>query len=194
VPYLKSVDDPYSLGQPSATWTKSYTPAQIDTLLKSKSINIGPIIGIYVTKVSPNGRALETVFVGRDGDYVTSKEKARFMLGTYDIRSTWYTINSGSGSGLAVESGSSVNTLPQTGFVIESASGQSTFTSTAQLTVQSASGVTTAMPAITDQIVFTGYGFGHGIGMSQWGAKKMAELGMDYTKILTHYYKNTIVK
>lgn len=33
-------------------------------------------------------------------------------------------------------------------------------------------------------------GFGHGIGMSQYGAKAMAEAGYDYKKILKHYYTN----
>lgn len=36
--------------------------------------------------------------------------------------------------------------------------------------------------------VFRGTGFGHGLGMSQWGAKGYAELGYDYHKILQTYY------
>lgn len=192
VPYLKSVADPFSLDQPSAKWVKSYSPSQIDELLKLKSINIGPIIGIYVTKVSPNGRALETVFVGRDGEYVATKEKARFLLGSYDIRSTWYSI--GSGSALSVESSSGITELSDSGCVIESATGQTTITGVNSLPMMSALGTQTFKPAPTGQIVFTGYGFGHGVGMSQWGAKKMAELGMDYVQILTHYYTNTVVQ
>ena len=39
-------------------------------------------------------------------------------------------------------------------------------------------------------IAFTTKGFGHGAGMSQYGAKYMAENGSDYTDILNHYYKN----
>lgn len=39
-------------------------------------------------------------------------------------------------------------------------------------------------------IVFEGYGHGHGAGMCQHGADKMAELGYDYKAILNHYYKN----
>ena len=31
-------------------------------------------------------------------------------------------------------------------------------------------------------------GYGHGVGMSQWGAKAMAEEGKNYTDILKHYY------
>jgi stage II sporulation protein D len=38
------------------------------------------------------------------------------------------------------------------------------------------------------QIVFTGQGWGHGVGMSQWGAKGMADLAYDSTHILKHYF------
>ncbi len=35
-----------------------------------------------------------------------------------------------------------------------------------------------------------GRGFGHGLGMSQWGAYKLAERGVNYQQILVHYYQN----
>ncbi|WP_186442945.1 SpoIID/LytB domain-containing protein [Desulfobotulus alkaliphilus] len=35
---------------------------------------------------------------------------------------------------------------------------------------------------------FQGKGFGHGVGMSQWGARRMAEAGKDYREILDFYY------
>ena len=38
---------------------------------------------------------------------------------------------------------------------------------------------------------FTAAGFGHGVGMSQYGADKMARLGADYREILAHYYPGT---
>jgi len=42
--------------------------------------------------------------------------------------------------------------------------------------------------------VFTTYGYGHGIGMSQWGAMLYAQQGWSYTDILTHYYSGTTVQ
>ena len=39
-----------------------------------------------------------------------------------------------------------------------------------------------------------GYGAGHGVGMSQWGAKAMAERGSSYRKILKHYYTGIQIK
>lgn len=37
-------------------------------------------------------------------------------------------------------------------------------------------------------VVFSGYGSGHGLGLSQWGAKALAEKGSSYKDILFHYY------
>lgn len=39
-----------------------------------------------------------------------------------------------------------------------------------------------------NQIVFKCKGYGHGVGMSQWGANVMAKNGATYKEILTHYY------
>lgn len=42
-------------------------------------------------------------------------------------------------------------------------------------------------------IVFTSNGSGHGVGLSQYGARGMAAAGSDYKEILTHYYTGTKV-
>ena len=39
------------------------------------------------------------------------------------------------------------------------------------------------------RFTFTGKGFGHGVGMSQWGMQGMALTGRTYEQILTHYYQ-----
>jgi stage II sporulation protein D len=39
-----------------------------------------------------------------------------------------------------------------------------------------------------DRYVFKGKGYGHGVGLSQWGAHAMAEEGYDYRDILAFYY------
>jgi len=40
-------------------------------------------------------------------------------------------------------------------------------------------------------VSFYGRGWGHGVGMSQWGAKAMAERGWSARQILNHYYPDT---
>lgn len=42
--------------------------------------------------------------------------------------------------------------------------------------------------------VFCGRGFGHGLGLSQWGAKGLAEQGYNAAQILTYYYKDIVVE
>ena len=44
-----------------------------------------------------------------------------------------------------------------------------------------------------DTIFFTVRGYGHGVGMSQFGAKVMAEDGKTYEEILAHYYPGTYI-
>jgi stage II sporulation protein D len=40
---------------------------------------------------------------------------------------------------------------------------------------------------------FEGKGSGHGVGMSQWGARMMAEGGSPYREILLHYYRGLVL-
>ncbi len=42
--------------------------------------------------------------------------------------------------------------------------------------------------------VFVGSGYGHGVGMSQWGAQIMAERGASYREILAWFYPGTILR
>jgi stage II sporulation protein D len=76
------------------------------------------------------------------------------------------------------------------------ASGAVTTSSTAATSTTS-TGVTTTTatvpaagrPAVT--LLFSGHGWGHGAGLSQWGARGYAEHGWTYDRILAHYYPGT---
>src|SRR5205085_7791605 len=53
-----------------------------------------------------------------------------------------------------------------------------------------------ALPATASadtNFTFYGAGFGHGLGMSQWGAFGLAQDGWTHQQILTHYYSGTDV-
>lgn len=45
-----------------------------------------------------------------------------------------------------------------------------------------------------DKVIVNTKGFGHGVGMSQYGANGMAKNGYDYQKILKHYYQGIKIK
>ena len=47
------------------------------------------------------------------------------------------------------------------------------------------------MEAEIDSIVITAKGYGHGVGMSQYGANAMAKNGATWREILAYYYPET---
>src|SRR5438445_7914377 len=50
------------------------------------------------------------------------------------------------------------------------------------------------LPAVASAgtvFLLDGRGWGHGVGMSQWGAEGYARHGYDYRQILSHYYRGT---
>jgi stage II sporulation protein D len=45
-----------------------------------------------------------------------------------------------------------------------------------------------------DSVRFTGSGYGHGVGLCQWGARSRAADGFSYREILAYYYPGTVIK
>ncbi len=43
---------------------------------------------------------------------------------------------------------------------------------------------------INRSVSFSGLGWGHGVGLCQWGARGLAETGADYQSIIKYYYQN----
>ena len=80
---------------------------------------------------------------------------------------------SGSGTVTALEGGS---------FSVLSAGGKTALKEQAASSNQSGS------------FTITGTGSGHHVGMSQYGAKAMAELGYDYDEILQFYYTGITIE
>ncbi len=48
-----------------------------------------------------------------------------------------------------------------------------------------------AIESIGRDVVLSGFGAGHAVGMCQWGAKELAELGYPFSTILQYYYPGT---
>jgi len=60
------------------------------------------------------------------------------------------------------------------------------------LAAAAAVGARGAAPApASATFVVTGHGWGHGVGLSQWGAYGYAQKGFDYAKIVLHYFPGT---
>lgn len=46
----------------------------------------------------------------------------------------------------------------------------------------------------TDSVDFEGRGYGHGVGLCQWGAMELAKRGYNFKQILSHYYPRAFIE
>ena len=153
------------------------------------------------------GNVSKVTFEGSKGTVTVSGEACSsiFYSSTYNksVKSLRFSINGGgpaaggvyvngtgtylpSLDGVSVISGSGTrSTLSGNSFAVLSSSGTSTVT---------ASGGTAVPTSHNGTFTITGTGSGHNVGMSQYGAKAMAELGYDYIDILKFYYTDITIR
>lgn len=81
-------------------------------------------------------------------------------------------------------------TNTDTGMVKEIIIGGKSFKGTEIRTLFDLKSSTFAVKYNDENFIFTVCGYGHGVGMSQYGANYMAQQGLSYEQILSHYYTN----
>ncbi|WP_129597562.1 SpoIID/LytB domain-containing protein [Anaerophilus nitritogenes] len=196
--YLRGVDDPYSIGAPNSDWTIVYTKKQIEDILMTQNIYVGNIQNTTIVERSKNGRVLKLLIKGSNGEKILQKDEIRKVFGYNNIKSTWFDIigndlnNSNDGDDLFVNSDKNLIQKPKnsalyirSGEEIKIANEKTYITNGEKI---KALYETTSNYSSLDTYTVSGKGWGHGLGMSQWGAKKMAEQGFSYEQILKHYY------
>lgn len=193
VPYLKGKSDPYEQHIASRVskynWSTTYSGTELTTLLKNKGYNIGTVKNLYVSALTDNGNVFSVTFVGTNGTKTFQREACRTILG---LRSMRFQINGGSVGSYYVNDAS--NTVEISGVYVISGSGKAAYSARAKDTYVITSGGVSALEekssaaAASDSFTITGSGNGHNVGLSQWGAYAMADLGYTYRDILEFYY------
>ncbi|MBC8080932.1 MAG: SpoIID/LytB domain-containing protein [Gorillibacterium sp.] len=173
----------------SYSWTRLLTGAQ----LLPKINTLYPLNNLQTLEVAKRGISGRATSLSINGNDFTLKAPDNFrgMLGglpstMFEIEETGrYTVLGATGARTEYTGASVLSAATQTKeaavlsneFLIQNGQGN------ARLTTQS------------QQFLFTGKGYGHGLGLSQYGAIGMALAGNDYASILSHYYSGaTIVK
>lgn len=199
LPYLVGKEDPYegTISIPGYRWSVSYTWDQLTRVLQSKGYSIGSVRDAYVSRTTPTGNVAEITFVDDSGDALrVTGETCRTVFyttlfgETKSVRSMRFSITGGSGgSGVAVNEG---GTLPGLDGVYAVTGGGLAQLPGDDVYVVTSGGVSRLEPeqgsASADGITITGTGLGHNVGMSQYGARAMAELGYTYEDILYFYF------
>ncbi|WP_433945906.1 SpoIID/LytB domain-containing protein [Paenibacillus sp. SN-8-1] len=172
-------------------WIKGpFTSDQLIQSLKGKTTTSvsSPILSLEVAQRGPSGRAIQVKANGQVLD-VKYPDLYRSALGS--LPSTLFDITA-TGRYTVLGAGNQTGTgTAQAGTKVISASGTQSI-SGGDMVVLSGSNEARVIDD-SNAFMFTGRGNGHGIGLSQWGAKGMAEEGKDYKTILQHYYQNVTI-
>ena len=164
-----------------------YSPTEMQGMVKGSA----PIYDLRVTQYGQAGRIME---VSANGKPIPASKPDNYRAVFDNLWSTKVQIEQ-TGTFTVLGANGSKTEYPDAG-----QKGQ-------QLSVISASGTVTAgvngnnpsfvvidgggknrVVTKAQSFLFHGNGYGHGLGMSQWGANGMAKQGYTYDQILTHYY------
>ncbi len=220
-PYLRSKVEVAEKEHKS--WTRSFTLTEIGELLSKNNISIGSPMEVSI-KASPNTqRVQELTIKGSAGTKSFNKEEIRtffskaqggslesrnFIMTNSTVQSVQqsqptqtssepraFILNKSNAveesikGKFAISGNGEVAQLTQ--YITQSKDGTINLSSQSQSPVTNYSSVSTSTGPV---ITFVGKGFGHGVGLSQYGAKGMAESGYDFLQILQFYYTGVTIR
>lgn len=194
-PYLRGVAD-FDQNCPYFKWEKRVTLAELNQAVYKAGYNVGNLQAIELSPLaSPpvatndrgvSGRVKNIRLLGTNGSVQISGAKMRSIL---DLKSTLFDIAFTTKDHMEfakpVFLGKEKELPPPKNMLA--------------LTIEDNPSIRTVTGEPTDFLIINGFGWGHGLGLSQWGAKGMAEKAppgnTEYFKdILKHYYQGVEIK
>lgn len=177
-------------------WSFNVYPNDIKDILNAKGYKAGNIVNAYVSEFTEVGNVFSTTFVDDTGkEFVFKGETARLLLNssskniyTYSQRfnitpkmNLWAISQSSAASKLQ---GSNSDTL----VLGKDGKEYSLPSNYNDVAILSSSGVRTTTLSDLECFVLAGRGWGNNVGMSQYGARALAEMGRTYEEIIKYYY------
>lgn len=198
VPYLVGVKELNETG--GKQWVRTFTFTEMTELCNKAGYNIGNVTGVRVGEALDGGLVKTMIIEGTQGNITLEREDIRtlfknsaegslysrnFKLSSSSVKSNnVYVLADGDESGnvdisviSAVSANGVIGPVENVNTVVIGSEGEYVLSSAENNMTES-----------QDSVTITGSGYGHGVGMSQYGAKGMAELGYTYQEILKYYY------
>lgn len=201
LPYLRAIAD-FDQKGPRYKWERKYSPTELEQLLKNAGYDVGKLKTIEFSKLGNapmqlpdrgvSGRVKTLQITGSTGNVNITGAQLRTLLGLpstlFDIQTVLpvknnleFEITDSYGDREMKKVEVNVAPYPEKGFVTDKDTIR-------RITYRQ-----------DETIVISGFGSGHGIGLSQWGAKAMAEKApandTEYFKtILKHYYQGVEIQ
>lgn len=197
LPYLQSVPDSYEQGAPREVWEVTLSMDEINASLAGQGIKLGTLEDLSVSQYSSTGRVYALNLEGEDRSLKLQGTTIRTVLNLYSTKFT--IVRQGEiPDKVSVLSADGMESRSISEMYIASSEGvDKASTELSQYIVQSEDNLWNyprSAPKGADDILFAGMGYGHGVGMSQYGAKGMAEAGYTYKEIIEYYFTGAYVK
>lgn len=190
--YLEVREDPFSKDTNASTWELEFTNKELSEKIVSSGIDIGEILDIEILETSSGNRVKKINLIGTSGEEVITGSR---LGGILDMRSTWFDIT---------KDGQTKGSSSKDVYVYDSKTSQTVMLNLDNVTIingdneivklQNKTSGTSSNKSGVEGFVFNGRGYGHGVGMSQFGALEMAKQGYSYEEILNHYYVGVDLK
>jgi stage II sporulation protein D len=196
-PYLQAVPDNFedlSIAN-NGIWSFEYTGDEITWILQNKGYNIGKVVDAYVDEYTPAGNVYRVAFVDSQGKKLTfEKSAARTILNSSTLKkythSQRYTISGGIRFNV---NDSQTEVIAADRYAIGKNNAVSRLSGRNDIYLLSSKGIS-VLKRNTNSFIVSGRGWGHNVGMSQYGAKGMAERGYTFDQILSYYFTGAVVK
>jgi len=197
--YLQSVTDLYEDEPAKKPWLVTMTKAEILSRVQSKEgKQIGSIVSIKPEIKTQSGRVYALRIEGTKDSITLDQGQIRSLLGLYSTKFRVIAYGEQPDKVYVQGADGGKNRRISQSYVISGSKRTERMdTSLEQYVVLSAgnrTGFAQEGPAGKSSYVFAGSGYGHGVGMSQSGARGMAEEGYNYKEILAHYFTGTTVQ
>lgn len=195
VPYLIAKEDIYENEDECSkyNWKLTFTANEIKEKLLAMGVEIGDIVDIEITDATDSNQVYGLKITGTNGEKTYVNDKARGALGSGVLLSQRYTVDVEVESDVQYVALTSKDKAEPCKLLFAYGADKNNVPIKSTPSVISGNGKST-MPETTKSYSFNGHGWGHGLGMSQYGAKGMADKGHTYDEILKFYYTGTYLE
>ena len=194
-PYEETISDKISYWDHTTTYTASELNAKVQPYLQRKGYNCATITDFKVTELTPTGNVKSIVFTDSNGkEWPFTQARAsdfRSVLGLPSIRYSVTKTGETTGGVYYTDGGNTLSSINGI-YAINGDGGIKKLTGNPYVITSEG---TQFLPAPTGSVttgesVYTirSSGWGHNVGMSQWGAYAMAQQGFTFDEIIKFYF------
>lgn len=212
-PYLTSVFDPYG-GSEETKWKFEISRMDLENILYKKGFDIGTLLEIKLNIRSTTGSVLNLEFIGTKKTETIKSSVFRSILGSTKLKSTFFRWREEDLGGedlsrknisqqidLYALDSMKERLLPDENIYLLNVKGNLSVKKMSDVSILSLQKkkkndfiVNPLTQSIGHSITFYGKGYGHGVGMPQLSAKKMADQGKQASEIISYFYNGVTVE